>query len=366
MSVPFLDLRRQYRAISPEIDGAIRDVLEGSQFILGPNVAAFEQELAEFCGATHGIGVASGSDALRLALQAVGVGPGAEVITPSFTFVATAEAIVQLGAIPIFADIDPTTYTLDPDEVRARVTTRTRAVVPVHLYGHPCDMDPLRSLADALGLALIEDAAQAVGAEDRGRRVGSLGDLACFSFFPTKNLGGYGDGGFVTTNDPALADRVLVLREHGSREKYLHEEIGWSSRLDELQAAVLRVKLRHLEAWTERRRGHAAHYRARLAGLPLGLPHERLGARAVYHLFTIRTSDRDGLQKSLDRAGIRTRVYYPLPLHLQRPYRSGKPLPESERASQEVLSLPLYPELEPEELDTVAGAVAAHFASSGP
>lgn len=365
MSVPFLDLSRQYKTIAEEINQAIHEVLVSGQFILGPNVRALEQELASYCGASCGIGVASGTDALRLALRAVGVGPGSEVITSPFTFIATAEMVSQLGAVPVFADIDPGTYTLDPDQVARKVTRRTRAIIPVHLYGHPADMGAIMDLAERRGLWVIEDAAQAVGAECQGRRVGAIGHLGCFSFFPTKNLGGYGDGGFVTTNDAGLAERIRMLRHHGSHRKHFYEFLGWSSRLDELQAAVLRVKLRHLDGWTERRRAHARRYRELLAPVPVCLPAERAGDRAVHHLFTIRTPQRDELQEYLSEQGIQTMVYYPMPLHLQPLYRNpgAGSLPESERASREVLSLPLFPEIESEELAAVASAIAEFFAA---
>lgn len=363
MSVPFVDLVRQYRMIAEEIDRAIHGILVGGQFILGPNVEAFERELAGYCEVSHGIGVASGTDAIRLALEAVGVGPGSEVITSPFTFIATAEMISQLGAVPVFVDIEPDTYTLDLSQTAKKVSKRTKAVIPVHLYGHPADMGPIMDLAERHGFWVIEDAAQAVGAEYQGRRVGGIGHMGCFSFFPTKNLGGYGDGGFVTTNDSGLAERVRRLRQHGSREKYVHELLGWSSRLDELQAAVLRVKLRHLDEWTESRRAHAQRYRELLSDLPIHLPLERRGNRAVYHLFTIRTPHRDALQKYLADRGIRSMVHYPVPLHLQPLYRdlAAGSLPESEQASCEVLSLPMFPELKPAELNAVVSTISDFF-----
>lgn len=363
VKIPFLDLRRQYRSIAEEVDRAIREVLENVQFILGPQVKAFEDDMARYCGATHSIGVASGTDALRLALETVGVGPGCEVIVPPFTFVATAEMVSQLGATPIFADIDAGTYTIDPDQVARRITPKTKAIVPVHLYGHPADMKPIMELADRHGLWVIEDAAQAIGAEHGNRRVGAIGHLGCFSFFPTKNLGGYGDGGLVMTDSVEIANRIRMLRQHGSREKYRYESLGWSSRLDELQAAVLRVKLRHLDEWTECRRANVQLYRKLLAPLPVQLPLERVGDRAVYHLFTIRTPHRDELKKYLSDRGIETMVYYPIPLHLQPVYENLEmgSLPESERASREVLSLPLFPELQPDELEIVASTIAEFF-----
>lgn len=365
MKIPFLDLRRQYRTIGQEVDQAIRGVLESGQFILGPQVRAFENEMARYCGVTHTIGVASGTDALRLALEAVGVGPGCEVIVPPFTFVATAEMVSQLGATPVFADIDPGTYTIDPDQVARRLTPQTKAIIPVHLYGHPAAMEPIMELADRHGLWVIEDAAQAMGAEHGDRRVGAIGHLGCFSFFPTKNLGGYGDGGLVTTNNVEFADRIRMLRQHGSTEKYSHASLGWSSRLDELQAAVLRVKLRHLDDWNGRRRAHARSYRKLLASVPVVLPFERVGDKAVYHLFTIRTPHRDELQKFLADRGIQTMVYYRTPLHRQPVYREmdAGSLAESERVSREVLCLPIFPELEEAELEAVAGAVVGFFAA---
>lgn len=361
MQVPFIDLSRQHRALADEIDRALHEVLEHGQFILGPQVKAFEGEFAAYCQTREAVAVASGTDAIRLALEALGVGRGGEVITTPFTFMSTAGMVSQLGASPVFADISPDTSTLDPDRVAEKITGRTKAILPVHLYGHPADMGPLMDLARRHGLWVIEDAAQAVGAAYHGQRVGSLGHVGCFSFFPTKNLGGLGDGGCVTTNDHALAERIRMLRQHGSRTKYRHEVLGWNSRLDELQAAVLRIKLRHLEAWTQRRRELAGWYRERLGTLPIHLPVERAGHRAVYHLFTIRTCRRDELQRGLRERGIETMVHYPVPLHQQPVYRAKRfgDLPESERASREVLSLPLFPELTADELAAVASALTA-------
>jgi dTDP-4-amino-4,6-dideoxygalactose transaminase len=362
MTVPFIDLGREYATIKPEIVAALHDVVESGQFILGKHVKALEEELAAYCGAAHGLGVGSGTDALRLALEALGVGAGDEVITTPFTFFATAEMISQIGAVPVFADIDPETYVLDARDVANRITPRTRAIIPVHLYGHPADMTALTELARPRGIALIEDAAQAVGASYAGRRVGGIGDIGCFSFYPTKNLGAYGDGGFLTTNDPGIAERLGSLRNHGQRERYVHERLGWCSRLDEIQAAVLRVKLRRLDAWTERRRALADRYRDLLAGLPLQLPRDRDGVYAVYHLFTVATEQRDALRQHLSEQKIATAVHYPIPLHLQAPYQGrGVSLPVSERAARTVLSLPLFPEMTDTELKTVAAAVRAFF-----
>ena len=363
MNIPFVDLPRQYATIKDEIDRAIAEVVASGQFVLGAQGAALETEMARYCGAAHAIGVGSGTDALRLALHALDLREGDEVITTPFTFVASVVTIAQAGGVPVFADIDPVTFALDPAAVARKVTARTRAIMPVHLYGRPADMAPLMTLARARGLSVIEDAAQAVGAEYRGQRAGGIGDIACFSFFPTKNLGAYGDAGLVTTNDPKLAERVRMLRHHGSRDRYVHEFEGWCSRLDEIQAAVLRVKLRHLEAWTEQRRAMADFYRRRLTGAPVDVPQERSDERAVYHLFTIRSPQRDDLAKHLAVRGIRTAVHYPTPVHLQPLYRGRhrEALPESERASREVLSLPLFPELRADELEAVVAAVMSFF-----
>ena len=363
MTVPFVDLPRQYAGIKAEVDRAIADVVESGQFVLGAQGTALEAEMAHYCGVAHAIGVGSGTDALRIALQALELGAGDEVITTPFTFVASVVTITQAGAVPVFADIDPVTFALDPAAVARKITPRTRALLPVHLYGQPADMTPLLALARPHGITVIEDAAQAVGAEYHGQRAGGIGALGTFSFYPTKNLGAYGDGGLITTNDAALAERVRMLRDHGSRKRYVHELEGWCSRLDEIQAAVLRVKLRHLEAWTERRRSIAGFYRERLAGLPLALPPERPHERAVYHLFTVRSAHRDDLAKHLAARDIRTAIHYPVPVHLQPMYRSRhrESLPESERASQEVLSLPLFPELTRAELEAVVAGVTSFF-----
>jgi dTDP-4-amino-4,6-dideoxygalactose transaminase len=364
MKVPFIDLTRQYAALRSEMEPALSAVLAGGQYILGPEVRAFEAEFASYCGAAHGIGVASGTDALRLALEAIGIGPGDEVIVPPFTFVASAEVVTKLGGVPVFADIEPGRFGIDPAEVRRRLSPRTRAIMPVHLYGRCVDMAPLHEIADSAGVAIVEDAAQAVGAEYRGRRAGGMGRVACFSFFPTKNLGAYGDGGIVTTSDDEVAERLRMLRAHGSRQRYFHESSGWCSRLDELQAAALRLKLRHLEAWTERRRALAARYRSALAGLPLALPQDADDERAVYHLFTVRSARRDELKKHLDASGIGSAVHYPMPVHRQPLFRHvGASFPESERASDEVLSLPLFPELTDDELEAVVAAVRTFFST---
>ena len=361
MKIPLIDLVAQYRGIREEIDEAIRGVLESGTFILGPNVAAFEEGMAAYLGVGYAIGVASGTDTLRLTLQAYGIGPGDEVIVPCYTFFATAEAVSHCGATPVFVDIDPKTYCLDVSQVAGRITGRTKAIIPVHLFGHPADMNPIMDLARGRGIRVIEDNAQALGAEYRGRKTGALGEAGCLSFFPSKNLGGYGDGGMVVTNDAALAEAVRKLRTHGWRTKYHPEMLGWNSRLDELQAAILLVKLRHLDTWTERRRHIAASYRALLGESEVGLPWEVPGAKHVYHLYIIRVRERKAIQEHLKSLGIASGVYYPLPLHLLEPYRyldyKHGAFPEASRAAQETLAIPLYPEMSKDQVDNVASGV---------
>lgn len=363
MKIPLVDLVAQYESIRDEIDRAIDGVLARGTFILGPEVSAFEEDVAAYLGVRHAVGVASGTDALLLTLRAYGIGPDDEVIVPAFTFFSTAEVVSQLGAIPVFVDIDPRTYCLDVGEVERRITPKTRAIIPVHLYGHPADMDSIRPLAVRHGLTVIEDNAQAMGAEYRGRKTGSLGNAACLSFFPTKNLGGYGDGGMVVTDDPALADHLRKLRTHGWRTKYQPETLGFNSRLDEIQAAVLRVKLRHLDGWNGRRRDIAERYRRRWSGDPeVQLPEEADYARHVFHLYVIRISHREAVMAQLRSLGIGCGVYYPQPLHQVEPYRSLRRLeqgnfPEAERAARETLAVPLYPEMSEAEIDTVVSAV---------
>ncbi len=358
--VLFNDLRPQYAAIREEIDAAVRRVLERGWFILGPEVEAFEAEFAAYCGARYAVGVGSGTEALHLALWACGVGPGDEVVTVAHTAVPTINAISLTGARPVFVDVDPVTYTMDPAAAAAAITPRTRALLPVHLYGHPADMAPLQALAQRHGLWLIEDAAQAHGAEYRGTRVGRLGHLAAFSFYPTKNLGAYGDGGMVVTDDAALAERLRLLRNYGQTDRYHHQVEGLNSRLDELQAAVLRVKLRHLEAWTAARRERAARYAAGLPGVRT--PTEAPGARHVYHLYAVHVPQRAQVQERLAAAGIGTLVHYPIPAHLQPAYAHlGVPrgaLPVTERLADEELSLPMYAELPLEQVDYVAATLA--------
>ncbi len=367
MTTPLVDLHAQYHGIKDEIDGAIANVLAAGDFILGQEVGQFEREMAAYCGGQHGVGVGSGTDALYLALLACGVGPGDEVITTAFTFIATAEVITHCGAKPVFADIESSTYNLDWRQVESLITDRTRAILPVHLYGHPVDMDPLLDLAKRYQLKVVEDCAQALGAQYKGRPVGSLGDAGCFSFFPSKNLGAYGDGGMVVTSDPDLADHVALLGKHGAHEKYYHLVAGFNSRLDTLQAAVLRVKLRYLDDWVTQRREKADYYRELLAGTPgIQTPITQEYAKHSFNYYTVRNAgpgeDRDRLQAHLRESGISTAVYYPLSLHLQPAFESlgyqKGDLPETERAQEEVLSLPLYPELESPAQERAVAAIA--------
>lgn len=360
--IPILDLKEQYHQLKDEIRQATDAVFESGHFINGPNVQALEREIAAYVGVPHGIGLNSGTDALHLALRALDVGPGDEVITTPFTFVATTEAIGIVGATPVFVDIDPETYTIDPAAVEAAITPRTRVILPIHLYGHPAPMRELVRIAQRAGLAIVEDCAQAIGATIDGQKVGSFGDVGAFSFFPSKNLGAYGDGGMATTTREDLAQRMRSLRAHGGRIKYHHEELGVNSRLDEVQAAILRVKLPHLESWIERRRANAAAYDEALAGV-VTTPKQTPGTRHVFHQYTIEVAEREATAKALAQRGVQTMVYYPVPLHLQAVhqglgYAAGR-FPHSERAAQRVLSLPMFPELSPEQRATVTDAVRA-------
>jgi dTDP-4-amino-4,6-dideoxygalactose transaminase len=367
---PFLDLQTQFASIRDEVMAAINRVMESQRFILGPEVEALEQELAAKVGVPFGIGCASGSDALLLALRALDIGPGDEVITTPFTFVATVGSIVRLGARPIFIDIDPKSFNLDVSKLAAAVTNRTRAVIPVHLFGLMAEMDPIVDSARRHGYAVIEDAAQAIGSKHRGREAGSIGVMGCFSFFPSKNLGGAGDGGLITTRDPELAERLKILRTHGSRSRYSYELIGMNSRLDALQAAILRVKLAHLGEWEQGRVRNAHRYSQLFAeaGLEerLKLPVSPAHCHHVYNQFTVRSSERDRLREHLKARGLPTEIYYPFPLHLQPAfaYLGYKPgdFPESERASREVLSLPIYPELKDEHVVAIVEAIGEFYA----
>lgn len=359
--IPLVDLTAQYHSIKEEIDAAVHATLESGQFILGPAVTRFEESIAAYLGVQHAIGLASGTDALVLALRALDIGAGDEVIIPAYTFFATAGTVMSVGATPVFVDIDPVTYQIDVAQIENRVTAKTKAIIPVHLYGHPADMDPILQLARSRGLKVIEDNAQAFGATYRGKKTGSVGDIGCLSFFPTKNLGAYGDGGMLVTNDVALAERIRMLRTHGWKKKYYSEEVGYNSRLDALQAAVLQAKLRHVDLWNLKRREIAQRYTEHLSTLGVVVPVECDWGRHVYHLYTVRSERRDELQAFLRQNGIACEVYYPLPPHLSTPckklgYSEGE-FPCAERASQETLALPLYPELTGTQQDKVLNTV---------
>ena len=368
--VPYLDLKAQYQSIKPEIDTAIARVLESCQFVLGPEVAGFEQDFAAYCGTAECIALNSGTSALHLALLAAGVGPGDEVITVPFTFVASIAAIIYAGARPILVDIDPRSFTMDPAAIEAAITPRTKAILPIHLYGQAADMDPIMEIARRHGLVVIEDAAQAHGAKYKGRPVGSIGDLACFSFYPGKNLGAYGEGGALTTNSPEYAQTVRMLRDWGQDRKYHHALHGFNYRMEAFQGAILRVKLRHLERWTEARRAVVSLYNQHLAGSGVERPTEMPWGRHVYHVYTLRTEDRDGMQTSLLAEGIETGIHYPVPAHLQPAYANlgyGRgDFPHAEAASRQVLSLPLYPELSAQAVAEVAAAVKKAVANRTP
>lgn len=394
--VPLLDLKAQYAGIREEIREAIDRVAESQHFILGPEVEGLETEVADYSQSNYGIGISSGSDALLVALMAINLEPGDEVVTTPYTFFATAGAVARLGAKSVFVDIDPLTYNIDPKAIEGAITERTRAIIPVHLYGQVADMDPIMEIASRHNLYVIEDAAQAIGAEYKGRRAGSIGHFGCFSFFPSKNLGGFGDGGMVTTNDPQLADRVKLLRNHGYRPKYYNKVVGGNFRLDAIQAAILRVKLKYLDQWTEARQHNAARYRelfaeaelsirpetlaylrpngADLLGQPsplaelkgIILPQEVAGGRHIYNQFIVRSGLRNELMAYLKERRIGTEIYYPVPMHMQEcfadlGYRAGS-FPASESAAHETLALPIYPELTDEMMTTVVEAVADFYA----
>jgi dTDP-4-amino-4,6-dideoxygalactose transaminase len=364
--IKMVDLFRQYQNLKAEVDTAVMAVLNSAAFIMGQSVQEFEAALAKYLEVKHVVGCASGTDALQLALMAIDIGPGDEVLTTPFTFVATVEAVVLLGGRPVFVDIEPDTFNLDPDLVERKITLRTKAMIPVHLYGHPANLEPLVMLARRHHLKIIEDAAQAIGAKYQDKFVGGWGDIGCLSFFPSKNLGAFGDAGAVLTNDDDLAGRIRLLANHGSKQRYHHEILGVNSRLDSIQAAVLNVKLRHLEDWTESRAKIAARYSAGLSGLPLSLPLCAPYARHVYNQYSIRTPRRDALARFLQERGIATAIHYPKPLHLQPAYRElmveGERFPQSELVSQEILSLPIFPEMEETEVDFVIASIREFFA----
>jgi dTDP-4-amino-4,6-dideoxygalactose transaminase len=367
--VPQLDLAAQYASIGGEIREAVDRVLSSQHFVLGREGTALEQEIAALCQVEHGVALASGTDALILALRACGVRAGDEVILPPFTFVATGSAVSALNAKPVFADIRPDTYNIDPAEIERRVTAKTRAIVAVHLYGMAADMDPIVALARARKIPVIEDNAQAIGASYKGRATGSLGDAACLSFYPTKNLGAYGDAGMVVTKSAELANRIRTLRNHGQTEKYVSEEPGWNSRLDEVQAAILRVKLKHLNEWQRARQTHASEYAQRLSNIAgVTIPNVPQGYDHVFHQYTIRVKERDKLHRALSERKIGSSVYYPVPLHLQPLYASlghkAGDFPHSELAAKEVLSLPMFPELRSEQIARVADAISDSLRST--
>ena len=364
--IPYVDLKAQYHSIKAEIDAAIARVLESSQFALGAEVAGFEKEFAAYCGSCEDaqletIGVNSGTSALHLALLAAGVGPGDEVITTPFTFVATVAAIQWTGATPVYVDIDPETYNLDPGRLESAITSRTKVILPVHLYGQPADMTPLLDIARTRGIRVIDDAAQAHGAEYKGERTGSLADLACFSFYPAKNLGAYGEAGAVVTANPEYAKTIRLLRSWGESRRYYHDLRGFNYRMEGLQGSILRVKLRHLERWTEARRAHAALYDRLLKDSGVVTPRQMPYARHVYTVYAIRTPGRDALTAALTAAGIQYGIHYPVPVHLQRAYRDSRygqgDFPVAERIAGEVLSLPMYPELQQSQIERVCEVV---------
>jgi len=363
--VNFVDLKKQYHSIKEEIDNAVLGVLESSQFVLGEEVAAFEKEFAQYCHVDHGVAVNSGTSALHLAFLAAGIGAGDEVITVANTFIATVAAIRYTGATPVLVDMDPASYTMDPEKIEAVITERTKAICPVHLFGQMADMDAIMAIAKKHDLLVIEDAAQAHGAEYKGRRAGSIGHLGCFSFYPGKNLGAYGEGGMVTTNDEEYARAIRMMRDWGAEKKYHHDLVGFNYRMTGIQGAILRVKLRHLEEWTEARRAHAALYGKMLAGTDVLIPAEVPYARHVYHLYVIRTQQRDALQKVLGERKIYTGIHYPIPVHLQKAhadlsYKQGD-FPETEKAANEILSLPMFAELQDEEIGFVCDAIKEYL-----
>jgi len=364
-SVPLLDLKRQYASIKTEIDEAIAKVVTHAQFILGPEVKTFEESVASYCKTKFAIGVASGTDALLISLRACGVGTGDEVIIPTFSFFATAGVVHNLGAKPVFVDINPETYNLDPDLIQEKITKKTKVIMPVHLFGQTCDMDPILDLAKKYNLKVVEDAAQALGAEYKSKKAGSLGDLGCFSFFPSKNLGGMGDGGMVVTSNPELAEKIKLLRTHGAKQKYYHDIVGYNSRLDTLQAAVLNVKLKYLDSWSKKRRENAQVYNQQLKGLEITLPKAESFNYHIYNQYTIAVKNRDELKDILKQKGIGCEVYYPVPLHLQEcfsylGYKKGS-CTISEMKASDVISLPVFPELTEAEQNYVISAIKQFY-----
>lgn len=362
MKVPFLDLKAQYQSIGEEVREAVQRVMEQTAFAGGPFVEQFEKEFAAFCGCEYALGVSSGTSALWLALKALNVGPGDEVITVPNSFIATAEAISFCGATPVFVDVDERTYTMDPALVEQAITKRTKAIIPVHLFGQMADMDPIMEVAREHGLYVVEDACQAHGAEYKGRKAGSIGDAGCFSFYPGKNLGAYGEAGAVVTNNRGLAERIRMLRDHGQAKKYYHRLLGWNDRMDGIQAAVLSVKLRYLPEWNRARHAHAATYQRLLSGnIALSIPYEAPYGQHVYHVYAIRTEQRDAMLEYLAKRDIACGIHYPVPIHLQEAYRflglGEGSYPVAERCARQFLSLPMYPELTRQQIEYVARAI---------
>ncbi len=363
MTIPFVDLKAQYHSIKPEIDAAVVRVFESSQFVLGAEVAAFEKEFAAYCGVESAMGVNSGTSALHLAMLAAGVGPGDEVITVPFTFVATVAAICYTGAKPVLVDINPRSFTMDPEKLEAAITKKTKAIIPVHLYGQCADMDPILEIAKKHGLVVIEDAAQAHGAEYKGRKAGSIGDMGCFSFYPGKNLGAYGEGGMVTTSNPDYTRTIRMLRDWGAEKKYQHVLKGYNYRLEGVQGAILNVKLKYLEKWSNDRLSHAKLYNQLLAGSKVETPEIMAYGKPVFHVYAVRTTERENLMAYLTKEGIQHGIHYPFPVHLlpahaDLGYKPGD-FPESEKAANQVLSLPMFPELTDEQIHIVSDAVQA-------
>ena len=369
MQVPFVDLKTQFQSLEKEILQATTEVMRNTAFIMGPDVSAFETEFAQFCGGEHCVGVNSGCDALQMALRALDVGPGDEVITAANTFIATVLAISSTGATPVLVDCLEDTYEIDPAAIESAVTERTKAILPVHLYGHPADMDAILAIAEKHGLLVVEDAAQAHGAMYKGRRCGSIGNAGCFSFYPGKNLGAYGDGGAIVTQDPAVAEKVGWLRNYGQSKKYYHDVVGWNTRLDTVQAAVLRIKLEKLDAWNNARAANAARYCEHLKDLPVQLPICKPDCTHIYHLFVVQSEKRDELMAFLGERGISCGIHYPIPVHLQKAYedleyRCGA-FPVAEKAADRILSLPMFPELTTEQVDFVCDGIRAFYGRNG-
>ncbi len=368
MVIHLVDLNRQYMSIKKSIDSAIDGVLNSGHFILGDNVELFEKEFAKYCGVKHAVALNSGTDALLFSLKSLGIGNGDEVITAANTFVATVNAITLVGAKPVLVDVNKENYNIDVEQLKYKITDKTKAIIPVHMYGQMCDMNPILKLAKKHGLRVIEDACQAHGAEYKGQRTGSFGDLACFSFYPSKNLGAYGDGGMATTDSGGLAEKLKLLRNYGQRAKYYHDVIGWNSRLDEIQAAILRVKLGHLEKWIECRGLAAERYDTALADIDeIVVPVKMKNSRHVYYLYVVRCERRDGLQTSLKSNGIETGIHYPVPIHMQKAYlflgyNEGS-FPVAEKAAKDILSIPMFPEIRASEIKLVVDSIRKYYAS---